>query len=112
MQNIKHILVFITFFQYLADVHGLPGPMIVWSSATKLIFCAEDERVTLKDDCTLEKTVFLCLTVHYIKDVTYPSAFAQTLGLIQSLLHKEESFPCCWASSKLLEILDKLKDNA
>ncbi|KAL1483292.1 hypothetical protein MTO96_033290 [Rhipicephalus appendiculatus] len=97
---------------YLSDVHGSPGPVIVWSSATKLIFCAEDEHVTLSDECTLEKALLLCLTVYYIKDVTYPPAFAQTLGLIQSVLHKEESFPRCWASSKLLKILRKLKDNA
>lgn len=87
MQNMKHRLVFVIFFQYLADVHGSPRPMIVSSWATKLIFCAEDKRVTVKDDCMLEKALFLCLTVYYIKDVTYPSAFAQTLGLIQSLLH-------------------------
>ncbi|XP_049524555.1 uncharacterized protein LOC125946108 isoform X2 [Dermacentor silvarum] len=93
---------------HFADVHESPGPTIVWSTSTKAIFCAEDELVSLKDDCMLEKALLLCLTVYYVKDITYPSAFAQTLGLVQSVLCKEESFPRCWANSKLLKILDKL----
>ena len=37
--------------------------------------------------------------------LSYPSAFGQTLGLLQSVVVKADKFPQCWANSKLLQIL-------
>lgn len=88
----------------------------------KVIFCIElifgymetdgmetDEVVFLSRTCSLEKGLFICLTVYYVKDLTYLSAFGQTLGLIQSSVSKGDVLPPCWASSKLLKVLDNMK---
>nr|XP_054921497.1 uncharacterized protein LOC126520396 [Dermacentor andersoni] len=91
-----------------SDENG-PGPRILWTESSKSIYCTEGEVVILRKESKLEEALTLCLAVYYIKDLTYPSAFAQTLGLVQSALSNVEEFPRCWMSSKLINIVTKMK---
>ncbi|XP_040360705.1 uncharacterized protein LOC121048438 [Ixodes scapularis] len=99
----------ITLSDVSAEDTASPGPRIFWGISTKIVSCGGPGEIIKLNDATLEKALLLCLTVYYVKDITYPSAFAQTLGLVQSAISNGEKFPRCWANSRLVKILESMK---
>lgn len=106
-KHAKHAL--ITLEDFSEEHAAIPGPCIFWGTSAKTLCCGRPNEVIELQDSSLARALILCLTIYYIKDLTYPSAFGQTLGLVQTVVYKAEKFPHCWANSKLLKILQKLK---
>ncbi|CAG0902065.1 unnamed protein product [Darwinula stevensoni] len=52
---------------------------------------ATEEVITMT--CTIERAVAILVGAYYLKDLQYPSAFAQFLGLIQSVLKEDLHVP-------------------
>ncbi|KAM7309575.1 hypothetical protein ISCGN_006582 [Ixodes scapularis] len=63
---------------------GSPGRRIYFGPTAKTILCSADpmEVIQLNSLCTLERALVLCILTYCLKDLTYPSSFAQILGLV------------------------------
>ncbi|XP_054933915.2 uncharacterized protein [Dermacentor andersoni] len=88
----------------------IPGPCIVAQDGHKVV--CKGHTIDLAAGSSLEHALIICVTLYFILDITYPNAFGQTLGLVQTALAKREPFPRCLMSHKLTLCLKQLKHPA
>lgn len=71
-----------------------PGPKVLFSPERKIkeIVCSSDEKIVLEDNCSMAKASLLCLVVYYIKNLTYPAAFAPILAILQKIAFPRDNF--------------------
>ncbi|XP_077551778.1 uncharacterized protein LOC144165982 [Haemaphysalis longicornis] len=85
-----------------------PGPCILNdSNGLKIIW--KEYVIDLPPTSSHEKAVILLLTVYFILNLSYPYAFGQFLGLVQTLVVKSEPFDSGLMSCKLRSLLKGLK---
>ncbi|XP_070385032.1 uncharacterized protein [Dermacentor albipictus] len=88
----------------------IPGPCIIAQDGHKVV--CKGHTIDLAAGSSLEHALIICITLYFILDITYPNAFGQTLGLVQTALAKREPFPRCLMSHKLTLCLKQLKHPA
>ncbi|XP_064456294.1 uncharacterized protein LOC135367107 [Ornithodoros turicata] len=86
---------------------AVPGPMVVYGT-DKLIRCGgtPEQKLRLTETTALEEALILCLGVYYMKSLTYPSAFAQLLGLLQIKVLRDRNFHKGWIKPQMAALLD------
>lgn len=85
-----------------------PGPCLLKEdSSVKIVY--KETIVDLPPTASTEKAVILLLTVYFILNLSYPHAFGQFLGLVQTVIVKSEPFDSGLMSFKLKSLLKDLK---
>lgn len=80
-----------------------PGPKIFFGSDKQIL--SGNQAVKLSDSTSLEEALIMCLCVYYIRGLSYPAAYGQTLGLLQCLLVKNDEFPIQFMTEKLRKLV-------
>lgn len=84
-----------------------PCPKIFFGTQKEL-FCG-NQAVQLSQHTTLEETLVMCLCVYYVRGLSYPAAYGQTLGLVQTAIVKEDKFPVAFMTERLRKLLSKFE---
>ncbi|XP_064461558.1 uncharacterized protein LOC135371434 isoform X3 [Ornithodoros turicata] len=84
------------------------GPAIVFGEDKWVYGGSYDERILLNEECTLERALVMCLTIYYIKDLSYPLAYGQILLLLQRIVVKD-SVPKACMNGKLKDFITRLE---
>ncbi|XP_049269327.1 uncharacterized protein LOC125757653 isoform X1 [Rhipicephalus sanguineus] len=69
---------------------------------------SKEEIIHLKE-LNIERAVVICFLIYYLKNLMYPSAFSQTLNMVQKLLRPQEPIPRGLISNRLKCFLALLK---
>lgn len=85
------------------------GPCIVWGERKLLICGSEQETIQMRAETSPEKAVVMCLYMNYMKDLTYPEAYGQLLGFVQSVVKPGSSKEVSWAHTTLKNLLTVLR---
>lgn len=95
----------------LRDQHDtsklVPGPCVVMEPGSERIVCKK-QTVHLLPGCSVERGLILCLVIYFILDLSYPHAFGQTLGFLQTILVKNNAFEQCFISHRLKALFKQL----
>lgn len=85
----------------------VPGPKIFFGSDKQIV--SGNQSVKFSASTTLDEALVMCLCVYYIRGLSYPAAYGQTLGLLQCLLVENDEFPIQFMSEKLRKLLMAFK---
>ncbi|KAH9373353.1 hypothetical protein HPB48_018406 [Haemaphysalis longicornis] len=98
--------------QELKGKHGdgspTPGPCIL-NQDGQIEIAYNEKSVPVTPGRSLEYALILCLVIYFVLDISYPHAFGQTLGLLQTVLLQDEEFHRCLMSFKLKALIKQLK---
>jgi len=88
-----------------------PGPKVLFVPEKEIrkIVCPFDEEIILENDCSMTRASLLCLVVYYIKNLTYPAAFAPILSILQNIVFPQDKFGKNLMSQKVKDTLKIMK---
>ncbi|XP_065677434.1 uncharacterized protein LOC136092806 [Hydra vulgaris] len=68
---------------------SIPGPQVVFNE-THFMICSRNGCELKKAQISSASEVFCCIiAIYYLMDLTYPSSYAQTLGVLQEIILKD-----------------------
>ncbi|XP_064461721.1 uncharacterized protein LOC135388598 isoform X2 [Ornithodoros turicata] len=84
----------------------VPGPSLSFTAKKEIR--TRHEAIDLSSSCSMEKALILVLCVYYVKNLSYPQAYGQTLGLLQTVLVKDSYFNAALQTKRLAMLLKHL----